>query len=135
MDKLKHLSKPLLAEKKRAQETYLKSILSKEVKCWSDFYTYVKRRKGRRENIPAIKDGSGRIITDPTEKANLLNSYYSTIFSCKDDIPHIQGGNNTNPFVVDINTIRRRIRSIGKNKSVGSDRISGEIIKMGGGKP
>ena len=126
MDKLKHLSKQLLAENKRAQETYLKSIL---------IYKYVKRRKGSRENIPAIKDGSGRIITDPTEKANLLNSYYSTIFSCKDDIPHIQGGNNTNPFVVDINTIRRRIRSIGKNKSVGSDRISGEIIKMGGGKP
>jgi len=33
MDKLKHLSKQLLAEKKRAQETYLKSILSKEGKC------------------------------------------------------------------------------------------------------
>jgi len=59
MDKLKHLSKQLLAEKKRIQETYLKSILSKECKCWSDFYTYVKRRKGSRENIPGIKDGSG----------------------------------------------------------------------------
>ena len=32
MVKLKHLSKQLLAEKKRAQETYLKSILSKEGK-------------------------------------------------------------------------------------------------------
>src|SRR5215468_8584811 len=75
MDKLKQLFKQLLAEKKRAQETYLKSILSKQGKCWSDFYKYVKRRKGNRENIPAIKDGSGRIITDPTEKANSLNFY------------------------------------------------------------
>ena len=129
MDKLKHLSKQLLAENQRAQETYLKSILSEEGKCWSDFYKYVKRRKGSRENIPAIKDGSGRIITDPTEKANLLNFYYSTIFSCEDNIPHIQGGNNTNPFEIDINTIRRRIRVIGKNKSVGPDRISGEITE------
>ena len=129
MDKLKHLSKQLLAENKRAQETYLKSILSTEV----SFYTYVKMRKGSRENIPAIKDCSGRIITDPTEKAKLLNSYYSTIFSCEDNIPHTQGGNNTNPFAIDIITIRRRLRAIGKNKSVGPDRISGEIIKMGGG--
>ena len=66
MDKLKQLSKQLLTPKKQAQETYLNSILNKEVKCWSDFYKYAKRRKGNRENIPAIKDGSGRIITEPT---------------------------------------------------------------------
>jgi hypothetical protein len=33
MDKLKQLSKQLLAAKKQAQETYLKTILSKERKC------------------------------------------------------------------------------------------------------
>jgi len=37
-EKLKQLSKQLLAAKKLAQETFLKSILSKEGKCWSDFY-------------------------------------------------------------------------------------------------
>jgi hypothetical protein len=74
MGKLKQLSKQLLAAKKQAQETFFKSISSKESKCWSDFYKYVKRRKGNRENIPAIKDGNGRIITDPTEKADWLNS-------------------------------------------------------------
>ena len=31
---------------------------------------YIKKRKGSRENIPGIKDGSGWIITDPTEKSN-----------------------------------------------------------------
>jgi hypothetical protein len=132
MDKLKQLSRQLLAAKKQAQETYLNSILSKEGKCWSDFYKYVKRRKGNRENIPAINDGGGRIITDPAEKANLLNFYYSTIFSREDSIPQIQEVNKTKPFVMDIKTIRRRIRAIGKNKSVGPDRVPGEIIKMGG---
>ena len=92
----------------------------------------VKRRRGNRENIPAIKGDSGQIITDPIEKANSLNSYYSTVFSCEDNIPQIQGGNTINPFVIDIKTIRRRVRVIGKNRSVGPDRIPGEIIKMGG---
>ena len=70
MDKLKQLSKRLLAAKKQAQETYLKSILSEEGKCWADFYKYARRRKGNRENIPAIKDCNGRIIPDPAGKAN-----------------------------------------------------------------
>jgi len=36
------------------------------------------------------------------------------------------------PFTTDIKTIRRRIKAIRKNKSVGPDRVSGEILKLGG---
>ena len=131
-EKLKQLSKQLLAAKKSAQEAFLKSVLSKEGKCWSDFYKYVKRRKGNKGNIPAIKDSNGRIITDSIEKANTFNSYYSSVFSSEGNIPHIQSENTSDPFTTDIKTIRRRIKAIGKNKSVGPDRISGEILKLGG---
>ena len=131
-EKLKQLSKQLLAAKKSAQEAFLKSTLSKEGKCWSDFYKYVKRRKGNKENIPAIKDCNGRIITDAIEKANTFKSYYSTVFSGEGNILHRQGENTGDPFTTDIKTIRRRIKAIGKNKSVGPDRVSGEILKLGG---
>jgi len=89
-EKLGQLSKQLLAAKKSTQEAFLKSVLSKESKCWSDFYKYVKRRKGNKENIPAIKDCNGWIITDAIEKANKFNSYYSTVFSSEGNILHIQ---------------------------------------------
>jgi len=131
-EKLKQLSKQLLAAKKSAQEAILKSILSKEGKCWSDFYKYVKRLKGNKENIPAIKDCNGRIITDAIEKDNTFNSYYSTLFSSEGNIIHMQGENTDDPFTADIKTIRRRIKAIGKNKSLGPDRVSGEILKLGG---
>ena len=103
-----------------------------KVKCWSDFYKYVKRRKGNRENIPAIKDCNGRIITDAIEKANTFNSYCSTVFSSEGNILHVRSENTGDPFTTDIKTIRRRIKAIGKNKSVGPDRVSGEILKLGG---
>jgi hypothetical protein len=61
-----------------AQETFLRSILKNEGKCWTEFYKYVKRRKVNRENIPAIKDGNGRLSTDSIEQANYLNFYYSS---------------------------------------------------------
>ena len=91
-----------------------------------DFYKYIRRREGYRENIAAIKDCNGRIITDPAGKANSLNYYFSTIFSSEYSIPLIQEGNTTNAFNIDIKTLRRRVRSIGKNKSVGPDRIPRE---------
>jgi len=62
LEVLKQLSKRLLAAKKSATRGVLKSVLSKEGKCWSEFYKYVKRRKGNGENIPTIKDSNGRII-------------------------------------------------------------------------
>src|SRR5215469_12947928 len=131
-EELKHLSKQLLVAKKSAQEAFLKSLLSKEGKCWTDFYKYVRRRRGNRENIPAIKAGNGRIVTDAIEKANTFNSYYSTVFRSEENVPNIQGKNIGDPFTTDIKKIRRRIKAIGKNKSVGPDRVSGEILKMGG---
>ena len=92
------------------------------------FLQISKKRKGNKENIPHIKDCNGRIITDAIEKANTFNSYYSTVFSIEGNIFHLQGENTGDPFTTDIKTIRRRI---GKNRSVGTDRLSGEFLKIG----
>ena len=77
--KLKRLSKELLVAKKKAQETFLCLDLQNEGRYCTEFYKYVKRHKGNRENIPAIKDHNGKLVTDQIEKANLLNSYYASI--------------------------------------------------------
>jgi len=67
-------------------------------------------------NIPAIKDCNGRIITDSVEKANLINIYYSTVFSSEGNIPQIQGETSGEPFTIEIKIMRRKIGTIGKNK-------------------
>ena len=41
VEEFKQLSKQLLSAKKSGQEAFLKSVLSKEGKCWSDFYKTV----------------------------------------------------------------------------------------------
>jgi hypothetical protein len=91
------------------------------------------RYKGGKEteNIPAIKDYNGRIITD-LDKANLFNSYYSTVFSSEDNIQHMRGGNIGEPFTIDIKIVRRMNRAISKMKLVGPDRISGEVLTLVG---
>jgi hypothetical protein len=90
---LKRLSMELLVAKKKAQETFLRVVLQNEERCWTEFYKYVKRRKGNREIIPAIKDHNGKLITDQLQKTNFLNSYYASLLGCKSNNP---AGNSTN---------------------------------------
>jgi hypothetical protein len=75
------------------------TVLKNEGNCWTEFYKCVKRRKGNRENIPAIKDVSGRLVSDSIEKANTLNIYYSSVFSCERSIPQIQHATSVEPYI------------------------------------
>ena len=95
-----------------------------------DFYKYVKRHKGNRENIFAIKDCNGRIITYAIEKANTFNSLLFDSIHTEGNILHMQAENTGEPLTIDIKTIRR-IKVIDK-KSVGPDRVPGDILKLGG---
>jgi hypothetical protein len=122
----------LPAPKKQAQETFLLSVLQNEGKYWTEFYKYVKIRNGNRENISAIKDCNGRLVTDSVEKASSLNSYYASVFSCERNIPQIQSAHSGEPFTISINVIRKQLAAIGRNESIGPDGIPGEILKLGG---
>ena len=82
--------------------------------------------------MPAIKDHNGRIITDPIEQANSLNSYYASLFIRERNNPQIPSTESGKPFTISINIIRKRLSAIGRKKSVGSDAIPGEILKLGG---
>jgi cytoplasmic iron level regulating protein YaaA (DUF328/UPF0246 family) len=68
-EELKRLTKQLLSQKKKWTGDIFKTISRYEGKCWTEFDKYVKRHKGKRENIPAIKDFNGRLNTK-IEKAN-----------------------------------------------------------------
>ena len=57
---------------------------------WSEFCNCVERRKGNREIIPAIKDHNQTIITDSTEKANILISCCASVFCCDRYVPGIK---------------------------------------------
>ena len=83
-------------------------------------------------NFPTITDCNGRIITDSIQKANSLNLYYLSVFSSEDNIPNIQDKTSSETFTIDTKIIRKRIAVIRKNKSVGPDGVSGEILKLGG---
>jgi hypothetical protein len=91
---------------------------------------YVKRRGGNRVSILAIKDHKGDLFTETVGKANILNSYYESIFSCDRNITETNSTASGRPFTVSTNLNRKRLLSIGRNKSVGPDGIPGDVLKL-----
>jgi hypothetical protein len=67
----------------------------------------VKRRKGNREIIRAIKDHNGTIITASTEKANNLNSYYASVFCCDSNITEIKLAKSGETFIINTEVFRK----------------------------
>ena len=122
----------LLTAKRNALQIFLSSVLQNEGKSWSEFYRFVNRRKGKRENIPAIKDCNGELITDPVDKANNLNNYYASVLSCERDIPDINSPHSDKPFNIKISIIKKQLAMIRRNKSIGPDGIPGAMLRMGG---
>jgi len=92
----------------------------------------VKRQKGNAEIIPVIKDHNGTIITDISEKPNILNSYYASVFCSDRYIPEIKLTNSGEAFIINNKFIRKILEKIGGNKSIGPDGFPGEILKLGG---
>ena len=116
-EELKRISKQLLVPpppppKKKNSLDFFRSVLSKEVKCWSEFYKYVKRRKRCGENIPAINCYNVRLIIDPIEKVNSLHYYHCWAFSSEGNTKHIQRAKSGAPFTVDTKIIRQSVAAI-----------------------
>ena len=87
----------------------MRSVLRNEGNCWSEFYKYVTNRKENREIIPAITDRNGEISTDFIGKANVLNSYYSTVFCCGHNIPRIQLAKSCETFIFNTKITRKSL--------------------------
>lgn len=66
------------------------------------------------------------------EKAECFNLYFQSVFGEAVVIPEITEPNEAESFQVQSRIIRKRIQSIGMNKSVSFDGISGELLKIGG---
>ena len=93
---------------------------------------YVKRRKGNKESIPSIKHHNGTIITDTTEKANILNSFYTSVFCCGRNILEIKLANSCETFIISTKVIRKRLAKFGRNTSLRPDGFPAEILKLFG---
>ena len=67
-----------------------------------------------------MKDLNGTNITDTTAEANILYSYYASVFCCEHNMQEIKLANSGETFFINTKVIRK-ITKIWRNKSVEPD--------------
>ena len=112
--------------------SYVNSMIEEDKdnkKLWS----YIKSKNNEESGIPDLVDKNDKITQDPTEKANLLNSQFASVFSNPN--PEIQTPNEEQhpemkKIKVTRNGVYKLLTNINENKATGPDNIPGKFLKM-----
>ena len=68
-------------EAKRSYENKLANNIKNDCKS---FFAYVRSKQRTKDKVGPMKDSTGRIIVEDEEAANLLNDYFSSVFTIED---------------------------------------------------
>ena len=97
------------------------------------FYQYVKSKTKPKENISSLLKEDGSLTKDDSEKAEVLNNYFSSVFT-KEDTDNIpifksQCDNVIENFNINSSDMAKALKSLKINKSPGPDGIHPRLLK------
>lgn len=99
------------------------------------FFNYANRKFKCNSSVGPLRLPDGSITVDPTRKADLLQSVFSTKFTtdngvCPSFPPRGGGGENLNFVYFSALSVKRAIRKLKSKSSGGPDQISPLLVKM-----
>ena len=94
------------------------------------FYSFIKSKKCDNVGVSALED-NGRTCIDDLEKANILNSQFSSVFSKEDDIsPNIGSSpyKTIPPVNINVNGVLKLLQNLKPFKASGPDGIQSKFL-------
>ena len=101
------------------------------------FFAYVRSKQRTKERVGPLKDALGNLVVEDSVTANLLNSYFASVFTVEDSstIPHLQPifqGAVEDQGIIDINIsgemVERKLQSLKVDKCPGLDGIHPKML-------
>jgi hypothetical protein len=101
------------------------------------FYAYLKKRTKGRAAVGPLKDENRKIITEDGEMAEVLNRFFSSVFT-RDVDGQDGGGEGVNPpnpppkmgrMVITEAEVRKKIRKLGKEAAAGPDEMGPRLLQ------
>ena len=116
-----------------AKRDYERNIAIKSKDEPKLFWNYVRSHTKTREQVANLKQVDGTITDDPSEKANILNSFFSSVFTKEDteNIPELSErytNESLDTVKIEQTDTLKAIRKLKQSKSPGPDGIHNKIL-------
>ncbi|CAJ0965692.1 unnamed protein product [Ranitomeya imitator] len=124
------LSKKLIKAAKKETEKHIAKESKTNPKL---FFNYINSKRIKTENVGPLKNSEERMVVDDEEKANILNTFFSTVFTVENEMLGEIPRNNENPILRVTNLtqeeVRNRVNKIKIDKSPGPDGIHPRVLR------
>ncbi|CAJ0964212.1 unnamed protein product [Ranitomeya imitator] len=124
------LSKKLIKAAKKETEKHIAKESKTNPKL---FFNYINSKRIKTENVGPLKNSEERMVVDDKEKANILNTFFSTVFTVENEMLGEIPRNNENPILRVTNLtqeeVRNRLNKIKIDKSPGPDGIHPRVLR------
>ncbi|CAJ0926033.1 unnamed protein product [Ranitomeya imitator] len=124
------LSKKLIKAAKKETEKHIAKESKTNPKL---FFNYINSKRIKTENVGPLKNSEERMVVDDEEKANILNTFFSTVFTVENEMLGEIPRNNENPILrvthLTQEEVRNRLNKIKIDKSPGPDGIHPRVLR------
>ena len=101
------------------------------------FYAYVRSKQKVPDKVGPLENSSGNIISDGFQMAEVLNEYFSSVFTTEDisslTVPFTKFEGSKSEYLGQVfvtpEMIAKKIKTMTDNKSPGVDRIAPKLLK------
>jgi len=128
-------AKEARAETKRAKKNFEKKLAENIKEDTKSFYAYVRSNNNIKCSTGPIVDEAGTLKTDPSDVAEELNNYFSSVFTKEDTTnlpPTAQHSNNKinailNNITITEQLVKAKLSKLSADKATGVDDISPKL--------
>ena len=125
-----------VTENKRAKLAFEKKLADNVKQNPKSFYSYIGSKSRSNNKIGPLKRDNGEVANDNKECANLLNNYFSSVFTNENlqylpNPPQVYNGEPEDSFLdleITEQCVLNKLTNINVNKSVGPDEIHPKLL-------
>ena len=117
---------------RHARRKYKKGIARDVNSNPKAFWKYVHSKSHVKSGIGNLKDNCGNNVTDDRSKADILNNFFSSVFTKETgELPpfDVQVDNDICDVIVNVQKVRELLKSVNTSKSTGPDEIHPRFLK------
>ena len=130
----KKVEKKVQTAVKNAKRNYERKLAKDCKKNPKAFWSYLKKKTSNRVSVGPLRGMDSRLVTDNVEQANILNSWYCSVFT-REDTGHVpeavdvyEGNSPLEEIVINREKVEKKLKALKPKLSPGPDRICPAVL-------